>query len=120
MRADQMTTSIITPFAAANPRYHELEGDIAFFLTSGKIPASLSPQERLEAAYDMAVRINPASSSVSSQASEKPAVAKPAPSDDAGAKSIRGAPNGQDPDDDEGDETDIRKLLARERRKLAS
>jgi hypothetical protein len=68
----------------------------------------------------MAVRINPTSSSVPSQATEKLADAKPAPSDDAGAKSIRGAPNGQDPDDDESDETDIRSLLKREARKLAS
>jgi len=119
MRAEQVAASIITPFAEQNPRYHELEADIAFFLTSGKIPASLTPQERLEAAYDMAVRINPTSSGVPSQAREAPAVAKPVPSDDAGAKSIRGAPNGQDPDEGD-DETDIRKLLKREARKLAS
>lgn len=54
-------TSIIGPFKANHPRYDELKGDIALFLQSGKIPASLSPQERLEAAYDMAARINPAS-----------------------------------------------------------
>lgn len=120
MRAEQTAQSIIAPFAAANPRYHELEGDIAFFLTSGKIPASLTPQERLEAAYDMAVRINPTSSVAPSQAPKALADAKPAPSDDAGAKSIRGAPNGQDPDDDEGDEaTDIRTLLRRELRKAS-
>jgi hypothetical protein len=120
MRTEQVAQSIIAPFAAQNPRFHELQEDIAFFLNSGKIPASLSPQERLEAAYDMAVRINPTSSSVPSQAPKALADAKPAPSDDAGAKSIRGAPNGQDPDDDEGDETDIRSLLKREARKLAS
>jgi len=119
MRQEQTVQSIIAPFAEKNPRYHELEGDIAFFLTSGKIPASLSPQERLEAAYDMAVRINPTSSVAPSQAHEALAVAKPVPSDDAGAKSIRGAPNGQDPDEGD-DETDIRKLLKREARKLAS
>jgi hypothetical protein len=119
MRAEQTVQSIITPFAEQNPRYHELEADIAFFLTSGKIPASLTPHERLEAAYDMAVRINPTSSVAPSQSREAPAVAKAVPSDDAGAKSIRGAPNGQDPDEGD-DETDIRKLLKREARKLAS
>lgn len=119
MRQEQTVQSIITPFAAANPRYHELEEDIAFFLNSGKIPASLTPQEKLEAAYDMAARINPTSSVAPSQAREAPAVAKNVPSDDAGAKSIRGAPNGQDPDEGD-DETDIRKLLKREARKLAS
>jgi hypothetical protein len=119
MRQQQTVQSIITPFAEQNPRYHELEEDIAFFLTSGKIPANLSPQERLEAAYDMAARINPTSSVAPSQDREALAVAKPVPSDDAGAKSIRGAPNGQDPDDGD-DETDIRKLLKREARKLAS
>jgi hypothetical protein len=119
MRAEQVEASIITPFAAANPRYHELQEDIAFFLQSGKIPASLSPQEKLEAAYDMAVRINPTSSVTPSQAREAPAVANPAPSDEAGAKSIRGAPNGQDPDEEDPDATDIRKLLRREMRKAS-
>jgi hypothetical protein len=68
----------------------------------------------------MAARINPTSSVAPSQAREAPAVAKTVPSDDAGAKSIRGAPNGQDPDDGDDDNTDIRKLLKREARKLAS
>lgn len=120
MRAEQTAQSIIAPFAAQNPRFNELQEDIAFFLNSGKIPASLTPQERLEAAYDMAVRINPTSSVAPSQAQEeRPAVAKPAPSDPAGAKSIRGAPNGQDPDDDDPDATDTLTLLRRELRKAS-
>jgi hypothetical protein len=119
MRAEQTAQSIIAPFAAQNPRYHELEADIAFFLNSGKIPASLTPQEKLEAAYDMAVRINPTSSVEPSKAPAALAAAKPAPSDDAGAKSIRGAPNGQDPDDDDPEATDIRTLLRRELRKAS-
>lgn len=119
MRQEQTVQSIIAPFAKDNPRYYELEADIAFFLSSGKIPASLTPHEKLEAAYDMAVRINPTSSVTSSQAPEALAVAKPAPSDPAGSKSIRGAPNGQDPDDDDPDATDIRTLLRREMRKAS-
>lgn len=120
-RSEIAAQTIIAPFAAANPRYHELQEDIAFFLKSGKIPASLSPVERLEAAYDMAERINPASKSDALQATDATVAAKPAPADDAGAKSIRGAPSGgSDPNDDDGDVTDIRKLLEREKRKLAS
>src|SRR5690606_17613847 len=40
----------IQPFAKEHPRYYELEQDIAFFLQSGKIPANLSPAEKLAAA----------------------------------------------------------------------
>lgn len=56
----KLETEIIAPFKAENHRYDELAEDIAFFLKSGKIPTSLSPVERLAAAYDMAERINPA------------------------------------------------------------
>lgn len=116
-----MEATVIAPFKVANPRYHELEKDIAFFLQSGKIPASLSPQEKLEAAYDMAARINPASSSVSSREFERPADVTRAPSDDAGAKSVRGAPTGgHEPDDDDASDTDIKTMLRRQMRKLAS
>ena len=121
IQAERMAEKIIEPFQASHPRYQELQEDIAFFLKSGKIPASLSPVERLEAAYDMAERINPASKSDALQATDATVAAKPAPADDAGAKSIRGAPSaGSDPSDDDGDVTDIRKLLEREKRKLAS
>jgi hypothetical protein len=61
MKVEAATRDIVEPFRAANPRYDELQDDIAFFLQSGKIPASLSAPEKLAAAYDMAVRINPAS-----------------------------------------------------------
>lgn len=61
MQEQQLITSVIEPFKATHPRYAELQDDIAFFLQSGKIPASLNHLERLEAAYDMAARINPAS-----------------------------------------------------------
>lgn len=66
IKLQTVTNNIIAPFAAQpeHSRYYELEGDIAFFLNSGKIPTSLSPAERLEAAYDMAERINPSSSRV--------------------------------------------------------
>lgn len=57
---EQAHRDMVEPFRQSHPRFDELEGDIAFFLQSGKIPTSLSPVERLEAAYDMAERINPA------------------------------------------------------------
>lgn len=63
MQTQMVAQTHIEPFARENPRYYELEEDIAFFLNSGKIPTSLSPRERLEAAYDMAERINPSSMS---------------------------------------------------------
>ncbi|MGI4744967.1 MAG: hypothetical protein ACRYGI_11410 [Janthinobacterium lividum] len=53
--------AVIAPFKAQNPRFDELSNDIAMFLQSGRIPQSLSPQDRLAAAYDMAERINPPS-----------------------------------------------------------
>lgn len=120
MRTEALAQSVIAPFAASHDRYHELQEDIEFFLRSGKIPASLSPGQKLEAAYDMAVRINPRSTSALQEA-EAPVAAKKQPVDEAGSKSVRGAPSvGEDPDDDGEDATDIRKLLKREARKLAS
>lgn len=51
---------IIAPAMAEMPRFKELEGDIAFFLNSGRIPSSLSPDARLREAYFAADRLNPA------------------------------------------------------------
>jgi len=93
MRHEQAARSIIEPFRAEHPRYDELQDDIAFFLSSGKIPASLPPQERLEAAYDMAVRINPTSSVDQPKPTQEPVDVSRVPSSDAGTKSVRGAPD---------------------------
>jgi hypothetical protein len=120
MRQEKAAAEIINPFRAANPRYDELQDDIAFFLQSGKIPASLSPQERLETAYDMAVRINPTSAVEATQVQEAPAAKTERPAKlDAGTKSIRGAPTGQDPEEDDPDATDIRALLRKELRRAS-
>lgn len=62
MQAQTMEATVIAPFRTEHPRYDELREDIAFFLRSGRIPQSLNPADRLEAAYDMAVRINPSPS----------------------------------------------------------
>jgi len=61
MQAEMKAAPIILKFAEKNDRYYELEEPIALFLQSGMIPPSLSPEDRLAAAYDMAVRIKPAS-----------------------------------------------------------
>lgn len=93
MQQKQVEDSVIAPFASAHPRYEELKEDIAFFLNSGKIPTTLSPAERLEAAYDMAERINPSSVAPPSPR-RSPSPGQDAPPDDdlAGQKSVRGAP----------------------------
>jgi len=93
MRHEQAARSIIDPFRAANPRYDELQDDIAFFLSSGKIPTSLPPQDRLEAAYDMAVRINPTSSVNQPEDRQELVDVSRVPPSDAGTKSVRGAPD---------------------------
>ena len=92
MKVDQAARDIIEPFAAKHPRYHELQDDIALFLESGKIPASLSAPEKLAAAYDMAVRINP-SSHAQPSTTDEPANDRRADSDFGGsAKSIKSSP----------------------------
>lgn len=88
MQQQQLVSSVIEPFKASHPRYTELENDIAFFLQSGKIPASLNHLERLEAAYDMAARINPASD-IDDKVSPDPGRAG---EDFSGTKSIKSSP----------------------------
>lgn len=95
MKLQQAAQTIIEPFKRDHPRYSELEGDIAFFLQSGKIPQSLSPIERLEAAYDMAERINPRSMPAAEQPVYVAPASEPEPVvDPRGLKSIKGAPSG--------------------------
>lgn len=114
-RQSRVESEIIAPFRAANPRYDELAGDIAFFLNSGKIPTSMTPVERLETAYDMAERINPAP--VVAQGNLAEPAGKPA--SDAGKKSVRGAPaTGISTEADFDNVTDLRDLLRKEARKL--
>lgn len=84
----QTAASVIEPFKAQHPRYAELEQDIAFFLESDKVPKSLSPQERLATAYDLAVRVNPASGE-SDQGSDGPSATDRAGTPSAANKSIK-------------------------------
>lgn len=89
-RLQQVASKFIEPFKADHPRYDELEGDIAFFLNSGKIPSNLSERERLEAAYDMAERINPAPKFAANEPGTQ--AFAPRPLDPAGQKSVTGSP----------------------------
>lgn len=98
MQEQQLAETVITPFKAEHPRYEELQEDIAFFLRSGKVPASLSPSDRLAAAYDMAVRINPASHDTAAPAKDDPDPAGRADEDFSGSKSIKSAPGAVSPD----------------------
>lgn len=92
MQVQQTSASIIEPFKAQHPRYEELKGDIAMFLQSGRIPASLSPSDRLAAAYDMAERINPSSDVESPATATSPDADGRAETNLSGTKSIKSAP----------------------------
>jgi hypothetical protein len=90
MELQSAADKYITPFIAEHPRYHELEQDIAFFLQSGKIPANMSPADKLAAAYDMAERINPSSNGTSTQTQAAPQ--SRVDEDFNGTKSVKSSP----------------------------
>lgn len=92
MKTQQTAQSVIEPFKAQHPRYDELKSDIAMFLKSGRIPASLSPSDRLAAAYDMAVRINPTSQVDEPAPKTSPDADGRADKPSAASKSISSAP----------------------------
>ena len=100
MQEQQLVASVIEPFKQSHPRYAELEPDIAFFLDSGRISQNLSPHERLEVAYDMAARMNPAShvEDRASPSQDGPDPARRADNDFSGSKSIKSAPGSVSPD----------------------
>ncbi|MGL4813517.1 MAG: hypothetical protein ACRCXM_17240 [Beijerinckiaceae bacterium] len=56
---DQVVSDIIAPFEAEHPRFAELQDDIVKLLKTDIVPLSLSPDKRLEVAYDMAERLRP-------------------------------------------------------------
>lgn len=89
-RLSEVERTVIQPFMTDHPRYQELEPDIAFFLNSGKVPSNLPERQRLEVAYDMAERINPAPSS--GQERRTSATQQSRPLNPAGAKSVKGSP----------------------------
>lgn len=91
-RVASIERDVIAPFRAEHPRYDELQEDIAFFLNSDKIPSTLNERQRLEAAYDMAERINPAPSYGSPERLD-PAQNAQRPINPAGSKSVKGSPS---------------------------
>lgn len=111
-----ITEGVIEPFKASHTRYAELQDDIALFLQSGKIPASLSPAEKLEAAYDMAERINPPSH-VTAPAAPDPEPSRLAVEDLSGTKSIKSAPGSVSTDIEAERGGSIRDLLQDELRR---
>lgn len=120
MEAEMKAGPIIAAFAAKNDRYHELESDIALFLQSGKVPASLSPEDRLAAAYDMAVRINPASNSQARPSAEGEETERRA-GDPSAAPSIRSSPGAvteEVEDEAKGSEESIRESIRKASRSL--
>jgi hypothetical protein len=115
MQAQTLSATVIEPFKASHPRYEELREDIALFLKSGRIPADLSPADKLAAAYDMAERINP--SSHVDEPADKPspdADGRADPSGSSGSKSIKSAPGSVLTDDAPARGGSIRDLLADE------
>jgi hypothetical protein len=92
-RLAEVERTVIAPFIAEHPRYHELEEDIAFFLNSGRIPSNLPERKRLEEAYFMAEQINPVSHVPNQGLTAQPQ----RPINPAGKKSVKGAPGGAKP-----------------------
>lgn len=114
MQMEMTAQQIIMPFKADHPRYDELEEDIEFFLKSGKIPMSLSPIERLEAAYDMAERINPSSYAKAAPqftSDPEPSERRVEPQNLNGLKSVKGAPQGSDNPDPKGRKVSTRQAV---------
>lgn len=115
-KARLMQVEVIEPFKASHPRYEELQEPIAGFLQSGMIPASLSPAERLEAAYVMAERLNPPSSQAA-QTEAEPAPERRAADSLNGQKSIKSAPGAVTTDMETERGGSIRELLRDELRR---
>lgn len=96
-QAKLITAQVIEPFKAEHPRYDELQDSIAAFLNSDMISRSLSAAERLEQAYVMAERVNPALSQAFDDDAE-PAPDRRAADSLNGSKSIRSAPGAVSPE----------------------
>lgn len=69
--ADRVRMELIEPFRAANPRFDELQEQVAKFLNSDIIDRNLSPAERLQQAFSMAERLYPASGEEPEENSEE-------------------------------------------------
>lgn len=93
-QAARVSAEVIAPFAASKPRFAELQETVVRCLNSGMIPNDLAPSERLEAAYDMAERLNPRSVPASSPADQVQTTAQTANPARAGkSPQVSGAPS---------------------------
>lgn len=82
----------VEPFRAAHPRYDELQGHIAMVLNSDMVDKTLTPPERLAKAYEIAERINPASSQSTASQARDLVEERRADTDLSGSKSIKSSP----------------------------
>lgn len=117
MQVQQVASSVIEPFKASHPRYDELRGTIAQFLKTDMIPTSLSASDRLEAAYNMAERLNPPSNVADQPDTARPDPDRRADTNLSGSKSIKSAPGSVTPDLEPDRGGSIRDLLADEMRR---
>lgn len=93
MKAEQTRNAVIGPFAAQNPRFNEpvIQQAIAKILKTDMVDNSLPAQERLAAAYDMAVRLNP-SAEFEDDEVDAPEATPRRVDGNGGSRSVRGAP----------------------------
>jgi len=114
---NEIEARVIAPFKAAHPRYDELKDDIAFFIKSGRIPEGLSLIDKLEAAYDMAERLNPSPGKGGNEKSEALDQSDRVESDSSGRKSIRTGPGSVPRQENSVDATDVKALIRNNLRK---
>lgn len=82
--------TLVDPFKAEHPRFDELEQVMAQLINSGFVPQNLTPQQKMEAAYDMAERLSPRSMAISSETVDEVQTQR---EKSAAGKSIKGAPS---------------------------
>lgn len=92
LEAQSEVLPVIERFKIEHPRFDELSGAIAKVLKSGMVPKNMAPDERLAAAYDMAVRLNPTSHGDPEEAEEEPQPERRAGKNFGGSKTIKGSP----------------------------
>lgn len=94
MKAEQTRSAVIGPFAAQNPRFNEpeIQKSIAQFLKSDMVDRSLPAHERLEAAYVMAVRLNPSADDDAAPVDEAQQATPRRVDGNGGSRSVKGAP----------------------------
>lgn len=94
MKAEQTRNAVIGPFAAQNPRFNEpeIQQSIAKILKTDMVDKALPAQERLAAAYDMAVRLNPSADDGQAPVETHEEATPRRVDGNGGSRSIRGAP----------------------------